>query len=120
VIRKRAWVLVIARFLVRRVFTPSSVSTNVVRTRVAVVAFDGVAEARPIDTVVGHRTGISVFAGTGRQDVVDAAVLPGTLVRGAVVVVVAQVDVVPAHKHGFVDVIVTVVINAVTGFLGWL
>jgi hypothetical protein len=66
--------------------------------------------------VVGHGAWVAIFAFHSVQDLVSAAFFAQALVFGAFVVVMAEVLPCPLDESGFVDIIVAVVINAVTFF----
>jgi len=103
---------------VERILAPPGLGAHVVGADVFVITHDRIADAGPGYAVVSHGAGVAILAGAGVEVVVAAALFAQALVIGAVVNVVAQVDVVPIHEVGLVRFAVTIVIKAVALFRG--
>jgi len=69
--------------------------------------------------MVGHGARIAVATVSALQDLVDAPLLPHTLVFRAIVCIVAQVDVITFHQFGLVGLTIAFVVLSVAGLDGW-
>jgi len=112
-----ARVQIITVGFVRGVLAAARLGADVVGAGVVVLALHRVRNAGTVNTVVSNRARITVFAGAGLEDLVDAAIFPHALVVRAFVAVVAQVDIVPPHQRRLVRLPVAVVVQAVAGVL---
>jgi hypothetical protein len=114
-----AWILIVTGCIVRRIFAPSSLNADVVGARVLVITLNGITYAGTSHAVVSHGAGVTIFAGTGIKDLVYAPFGPCALVFGAIIVVVAEVDVVAIHQVRFIHFIVAVIVQTVASLSSW-
>jgi len=66
--------------------------------------------------VIGNRAGVSVVAGTGIKDRIDAAILARTEIVRAIITVLAKFDVSSFNKGWFVSLTIAVIVATIARF----
>ncbi len=110
-------VTVVAGAAVGGVHTAALLSTGIVGAGVLVMAIHRVTDTGPGGAMVGHGTWVTIITGAAVEGRIEASVATGTGIVGAVVIVVAQVDIVAAHQIWLVHIPITVVVEAIAQFL---
>jgi len=113
-----AWVLIIARPVVGRVFTAPFIGADVVGAGVLIVTFHRIPQAGALHAVVRYGARVAIFTGPTLQHFIGATLIPQTFVFGAGIVIFAEMDVCTLHEVRFVNLSVAVVVEAVAGLNG--
>jgi hypothetical protein len=116
----RAGVIVVAGSAVKLSRAPAKAIAKIVGTRVTIVTNDGETDTNSPVAVVAHGAGVAVHTFPLAQVGIGAAHITITSVGCAVVAIVAEIDVVPTHFQGLVNVAITVVVKAIANLDGSL
>jgi len=117
-VTQRAGASIITRVSVGRILATTCFSADIICAGVTIVTFYGVTDTGPSDAVVSNSAGVTIFAGTRIKNLVDAPFISHAFVFGAIVVIVAEIDVVALDQIRLIDFIVAVLIHAIALFHG--
>ena len=120
-IRHCARVIVVAFSVVELDLAAPQTVTQIVRARIVIITNYGRTHANAISAMVPNRAGITIYAFDIGEVFVLAPVLTFAGVFGAIIAVLAEVDIFAFNKLGLIDVIIAVVVEPVAGLgLGYL
>jgi hypothetical protein len=109
-------IIVVAGFLIGGEVAATGFGADVIGTWIVIGTFYRSAKTSPGFTMVSQSAGIAIIAGTFIQDLVHAPFAGHALVFGAIVAVIAQIDIVPFYQVRFIGLAIAVVVDTVTGF----